>query len=67
MIPSAELRLTLDFGRGPCAVHLSFGTAHAPEPAPVVINKVLHQGADITDQLTEDERDNIIANWSDIE
>jgi len=54
--------LELDFGRG----HMTIGvhTASAPAaPSPADIGRVIHMGADITDQLTEQELETIRAEW----
>jgi hypothetical protein len=61
-----EIGIEMDFGRGPCQIRLRLTTPPAFEPASVAIEHVTHPAdGDITASLTQDERDDICANWQD--
>jgi len=49
------LEISLDFGRGPATVHFRL----APDPKPLEPEQVIHEGADITDSLSDAERQTI--------
>jgi hypothetical protein len=56
------VELSIDFGRGPMRVGIHPAAAPAaPEEGDIA--KVTHMGADITDQLTEEEIDRITEAW----
>jgi hypothetical protein len=59
----ALLKLRISFGVGRPTFRISAGLPPAPKSAPVAINDVMNEGADITDALVEQESDHISEAW----